>query len=369
MAENEEINARDMLEVMMETMNQHTAMLQKQQQEATKALIESLMSNQSRTASVPVAASTSVPVPVVVKRVLPALPPLVDEASLDAWDHALTHMGVKYDLEDYIEKSHPQPEKDTDEYRTWKENCLDLVGVRISSLTSGEVWQRVIDLGWGPKDLDPYVLKQKIFQSLQHGGKESRILLMQEYTHLRRDKFVTFADFWRRLRVLKQRLDPTGAGLQEEAHILIALGSIRGIYNDVYDRLVRLMDDDKLTWETLILEFNQKKVLEEGLPTAMAKVEVTTAKEKQTTTQSNGNSNSQDWYCKECKKTVTTTKAPLSHCKTCDRHYPKDKICWWCNPEKAPSPWNYKKKALAKKRRLLLRLPRRPVPSTTIQGP
>ncbi|KAK4160001.1 hypothetical protein QBC43DRAFT_172492, partial [Cladorrhinum sp. PSN259] len=192
------------------------------------------------------------------RRVLPPLPVLNNEADLNTWDYNLSRIAMRFELSRYIDKSFPQPTEGTEEYKTWKQDWGDLIDLMMASLKRNEIRQRVINLGWTATSMDPYVLKEKIFQALQQGTVDTTGTLIDQYFTLRREKFSTFADYFTKLGILKQRMTTNNLVVSEEVHLWAALNGIKKIYPELYQRLVCRMEDKSLTWHILVAEFNKK---------------------------------------------------------------------------------------------------------------
>lgn len=171
--------------------------------------------------------------------------------------------------------------------------------------------------------------------------------MLREFITIRREAFDKVESFQQRMNYLRQRLTTSPFKQSDEVYTWFALQGIAKEYPDLYNRSIVKIQDNKLTWNDLMVELRQLAVSEAAKP-VMATVGVnkpenrttTPAAASTTSTTADGKPKGPSkWIqCATCNKRVPKTAA--LHCNGCGSHHPG--TCWKCEPEKAPEWWRLK---------------------------
>ncbi|KAK3342174.1 hypothetical protein B0T25DRAFT_464671, partial [Lasiosphaeria hispida] len=193
--------------------------------------------------------------------------------------------------------------------------------------------------GWDPLEMDPKVTYDKVMEAIGGITQGGMIILIKELNTLQRDNFKTLHDLINRIEFLRSQLNQLGCPYKDKQIMAIHLIALQSSYPKNYDYWMRTLEADNLSLQGLIKELIRMANEEETNP-VLTQIEVQQRKAKKEDDKSKPK-NSKRVKCNKCDAKIGKT---YTHCK-CGKHYPKDRTCYWCEPEKAPDSWQNKAKA------------------------
>lgn len=289
------------------------------------------------------------------KRTFVTLPVLKSEEDLEVWDSQLRASLAPYSLFKYLDRDVAEPEED-DKYKTWKADRSDIFKLIVASLKNGNIWSRMMRIGWKPDDVDPRAAYTKVFEALQHGTVHTTRLLIKEYMALKPKSYDNMDKYIDRLCTLRTRLRNMKIINPLEMDVYPVLTAIESDYPELFDRNIRKMDEKTLTWEDLVKDMTETCVDRDSKKGTFANIKIhekgsnkkpDAAKDKDTS--STKLSAKQQKFgtikCPDCDKYFKKT---VRHCE-CGHHYDPRSVCWACNPEAAPDTWHRKAELIAQR--------------------
>ncbi|KAK5651022.1 hypothetical protein OQA88_1806 [Cercophora sp. LCS_1] len=204
-------------------------------------------------------------------------------------------------------------------------------------------WKLMEANGWTVEEKNPKVTFETAKLSVPSTTKSSIANMLYEFTHIIRSNFTSTIAYVSRAAQLRQRLEQVKVSM-EDVYLSSLLNGLRESHSRDHDSWKRDYEQGDLTWEKMMAELSRISREEEMRP-AMVNIDV----RKQGGGGSTQLKNNRRLLvtCTVCSKQMW---ADQTH-RECGHHAPKDlaKICWWCNPEKAPEAWRQKKEAAEKK--------------------
>ncbi|KAK0636638.1 hypothetical protein B0T17DRAFT_613341 [Bombardia bombarda] len=170
------------------------------------------------------------------------------------------------------------------------------------------------------EDFNPRQTYLKIKQALTKGTTDSVGILLNEYVTLKRAEFDTFHKYIAKLQQLKERLLALDVDVGQNAHLWLALNGIRATYPEKYERWVLKIENNTLTWDSLITDFAAIANSEAIQPRLSNIVVKKNDKKKGDRKKGDGNT------CSTCNKNISKN---FLHCNACGHHYPeKAETCY-----------------------------------------
>jgi hypothetical protein len=203
-------------------------------------------------------------------------------------------------------------------------------------------------MGWDSTANNPYDTFKKLAQYFEKGAADTHVKLLQEFAAIRRSSYDKMAAFQLRINFLRERLNSTEFRMTDKAYLWLVIKGIEEEYPDLYGRMVSGLDAGTVSWNSLMAELQQLAVTEEAQP-SMASLKMSTKDKDKNNRAKDGRSRGNDEDMVKCRDCDQKCHHDAKLCKACGRHYKGD-TCWWCEPEKAPDSWFYKKKALKRKK-------------------
>jgi hypothetical protein len=272
------------------------------------------------------------------KRQLPLVDKLKRQEQWPTWRDKLIHMFRRHDLERYILTAVPEPEDPVAQAR-WKEDRAD-VDYYLQMVVDDKHLSLIQGMGWKPSDGDPKKTWDFLVECFEGGTADGLLVLHREFVNIRREAFASMEAYQTRVNFLKSRLETTGSpfALPEAGYTWMALSGIDRTYQDLYNRSVIALNDNKLSWGDLMREFARIASNEKAQP-ALITVSVDNNDKKKDHDKQKGPK-----PCSICQRKLL---ANSRHCNGCDNHVNKNsKTCWWCEPDKATDDWPHKAKAM-----------------------
>ncbi|KAK0752891.1 hypothetical protein B0T18DRAFT_423538 [Schizothecium vesticola] len=254
------------------------------------------------------------------------------------WKSMLRRALQMQDLLDYIKTDLPEPEE-AEAKKTWSKERAKVAYIITTSLMDPRVQSRLLNNGYDMDEEDPkkiYDLVERVIPAVTRSNMASIFI---EFTRLDRTKFDSLDAFVERAQSIVLRLTQLKKTLDDDLKIAILLHGLKTTYPTQHTFWERAFEEKTLTWDDLISELSRMGVHEKSnLSMAM----INKNKSSQGGNQNN-NDKTDKIKCDGCDNKIRKGWQHLS----CGHHVPKDiKICYWCNPDKAPDSWPNKKKAL-----------------------
>lgn len=304
------------------------------------------------------------------KRELPSLSKIAREEDFPVWRRTLTYNLNQSNLTKYITSDVPQPAPEQpQELRTWEEERKTVDNYLRAHIGDSKILRKLEDMGWDPEVINPKSTFDFLVKYFEGTSSDSFAMLNKEFSNIDRVKFASMDAFQSRVSYLRHRLKATGspwAQLGDSAYQWMVLKGIQDANTDLYNRAVIGMENNTLTWNSLMEEL-QKIAVAEKTQAAFAQIKIDgnpTKKSKDNNTPKDNNngktggnnkqkvpfSEKEKKPCETCKQMISTD---YQHCPGgCGNHIPKkvsSDDCFWCHPEKAYEGWSSKTLALQKK--------------------
>ncbi|KAK5651075.1 hypothetical protein OQA88_13707 [Cercophora sp. LCS_1] len=254
------------------------------------------------------------------------IPILRSEEDLPYWSAMVrTSLGAS-SLIDYIEKDIPEP-TDSNERIQWQKDRAIATYSLLQSLQDPKVRKLMEANGWTMEEKNPKVTFETAKLSVPSTTKSSIANMLYEFN------FTSTIAYVSRAAQLHQRLEQVKVSM-EDVYLSSLLNGLCESHSRNHDFWKRDYEQGDLTWEKMMAELSRISREEEMHP-AMVNIDV----RKQ-----GGGVSTQLKNNKRLLVTCTVYSkrmwADQTH-RECGHHAPKDlaKICWWCNPEKAPEAW------------------------------
>ncbi|KAK4206098.1 hypothetical protein QBC37DRAFT_301485 [Rhypophila decipiens] len=256
---------------------------------------------------------------------------LKSDADLEKWEDAVKDALEIHDLGHYIDSAdHTVEPTDSTEAANWRK---DRAAIRraIKNTLNDYVFQLLENDGWTRSEEDPRTTYLLIKKVLPRVSKETKESFLHEFTHIKRESFITLQACLDRIIYLRKRLQSLQLDLSAEHEIFVLIGAMETQYPQDAKMWRREKAKDQLTWESLFRELTTMARDEESSENST--LALVGRKDKD-----NERSRGLRKPClvEGCNQRIGEDF--LHH--ECGKHIPKSaKYCFHCEPDRAPAEW------------------------------
>lgn len=196
------------------------------------------------------------------KRELPSLSKIAREEDFPVWRRTLTYNLNQSNLTKYITSDVPQPAPEQpQELRTWEEERKTVDNYLRAHIGDSKILRKLEDMGWDPEVINPKSTFDFLVKYFEGTSSDSFAMLNKEFSNIDRVKFASMDAFQSRVSYLRHRLKATGspwAQLGDSAYQWMVLKGIQDANTDLYNRAVIGMENNTLTWNSLMEELQKR---------------------------------------------------------------------------------------------------------------